>query len=172
MNGKRSFTGPLLVLFAIVAVLAIMRLSAGGVAETPAEFASHTSLQEAIDLSERSGKPVLALATADWCGPCQALKRGALSDPRVAAWIEEQTVPAYVDLTDANDPEASRAGRLLGVSGIPTLVLLEDGGEVGRISGAVSADRLLEWLRETATRAAELRASAASAVPVAPTPED
>ena len=66
---------------------------------------------------------------ADWCGPCKALapilERVAERHPEVS--IKKINV----------DEDESAAGRY-GVKGIPTLVFLRDGLEVGRIIGLAS----------------------------------
>lgn len=138
--------GTLVFLAGCIVVIALVRVRFGGVAPTPDVFAARSSLDAALAESESSGRPVLALATADWCGPCQAFKRGALADDRVAALIASRTVPVLIDMTDAGDPEAQRAGRLLGVEGIPALVLVSGDEVAARLVGAVSAERVLEWL--------------------------
>ena len=147
---KQGWFGTVGFLVLVVAVLGLIRWRFSGVAPTPEAFAAHTSLEDALGQSEQSGKPVLVMATADWCGPCQTLKRGALSDPEVSAWIAEHAIPAYADFTDSRTPEAQGAQRLLQVEAFPTLVLLRDGEVVGRRVGVVSAGSLLEWLRQTA----------------------
>ncbi len=120
--------------------LRTMLFGSGGTAQTPAVFASHTTLDAAFDAAD--GGPVLAFATADWCGPCQSLKRGALADTRFADWInQERVTTAYVDATGAND-DAQR----LGISSVPTLVYFNAGKETARTSGVMSADALLDWL--------------------------
>ena len=67
-------------LLGIVAFLAAPSLIGlvRGPAETPGVFEAGYSLQEATQKSASAGKPMLVLVTADWCPPCQALKRGAL----------------------------------------------------------------------------------------------
>ena len=144
---KRDKFGTVIFLLVVVAILGVLRLRLGGVAPTPEAFVDKVSLDEALARSEQTGKPVLVMATADWCGPCQSLKRGALSDPEVSAWIGEHAIAVYADFTDGTTEEAQRAGRLLGIEAYPTLVLLRDGEVVGRRVGVLPADELLGWLR-------------------------
>lgn len=134
------------ILIVAVVVLLIIRFMSSRAAPMPQAFAHATPLARATTLALESGRPVLAFATADWCGPCQQLKRGALANTEVARWISDNTHPVVVDATHSN-PEVEA----LGVDGFPTLVLLRPapgGGlkEVGRISGAVDAPRVLAFL--------------------------
>lgn len=112
---------------------------------TPAVFGTGTTLAGAIERSEAEGKPVFAVTTADWCGPCQAYKRGALADARVAVYLEANTIPVYINLDD-DRADAER----LGVSAVPTTVLLRGGEIVDRFSGRIDAPDLLEWLERAA----------------------
>ncbi|MBK7404728.1 MAG: thioredoxin family protein [Phycisphaerales bacterium] len=148
-----STTVFLVVIASVLAVLYFVKGGLGGVAPTPQAFAAHTNLDEAMAQSQRTGRPVLAFATADWCGPCQAFKRGALSDPRVTAWIDANTITAFADLTSDSDPEAQRVGRMLQAQSIPLLVFFANGEEVARLEGAVSTTELLDWLDRSASQA-------------------
>ena len=110
MASQRIGTGVVAVLLVAVAVMAGLRLfSATGAAPTPAAFASHVSLEAAIAAEGQNGRPVVAFATADWCGPCQSFKRGALADERVTAWIGDRANAAFVDLTDQSFQPAAVA---------------------------------------------------------------
>ena len=62
----------------IVAILLIQRLAGGGVAPTPEVFQGRSSLDAAISEAAKSDKVVFAFATADWCPPCQQMKRTLL----------------------------------------------------------------------------------------------
>lgn len=130
----------------VLALLVGLRFWYGRVAPTPEAFAAHATLTAALIESEQTGKPVLVFATADWCPSCQVLKRGALSDPKITAWIAANAIPAYADFTDEKTDEAQKAGRLLGIQAFPTLVLLRDGEVVAKREGVVSTDKLLTWL--------------------------
>jgi len=148
---KSSWAPGLVFVGALGAIIAWRTLGpGGGVAPMPASFASASSespmtLEAAVARGEAEGKPVLALATADWCPPCQALKRGALTDPAVQRWIDERAVAVYLDATD-RDSQGSRDAGTLGIRSLPTLVLLRNGEPVHRLSGNASAQDLLRWL--------------------------
>jgi thiol-disulfide isomerase/thioredoxin len=113
-----------------------------GPAPTPGVFDVGLTLDEALDRSEREGKPVFVLATADWCGPCQTLKRGALADSGVSAWILEYTIPVYLE--DGADPDEIG---VLGVRAYPTSLVIVDGEVVGGMEGAASAEKYLDGLK-------------------------
>lgn len=129
-----------------VAVLIIIRFMSSRAAPLPEAFAKATSLEQATTLAAASGKPVLAFATAEWCGPCQTLKRKALADKDVGRWITDNTHAVVIDGTNANPQVES-----LGVTGFPTLMLLRvgQGGtlkEVSRITGVADAKAVLAFL--------------------------
>jgi thioredoxin 2 len=53
-----------------------------------------------------------------------------------------------VKLVKVNADEAARTSERFFVRGIPTLVLLEHGKEIGRQVGAAPADALRKWLQD------------------------
>lgn len=114
----------------------------GRVAPTPEAFAGSVSLDDGIREGADSGKPVLALVTADWCPPCQMLKRETLTDPAVAAWIDEHMIAVYID-SDANPEDAAK----LGVRSLPTTMLLRDGKVLASKKGFVPAEEYLDFLK-------------------------
>lgn len=107
----------------------------GGVAPTPTIFDEHLGLNAALDRGKSSGKPVLAVVTADWCGPCQALKRGALSDPQVEQLVRDSFVPVYLNA----DEQGGEVNQIGNVQYLPTSVVVFNGKELARTTGAMSA---------------------------------
>lgn len=125
----------------LAAVIGIRAIAGSSVAPMPAVFDPNVTFEEASERAASSDKPVLVFATADWCGPCQTFKRGALKDAAVIDLITTQTEPVYVDIDE--HPELASS---LGVQGIPAVIIVRDGKVTAHISGAVSAPALLTWL--------------------------
>ena len=152
---KMSRNLPFLVIVAVaIGVLAYRGMSSRH-APTPAAFEAKTTLTAALENAQSTGRPVLAFATADWCGPCQSFKRGALADESIAAFITENTEPAYVDVTNSNDPLSSQAAQMLHVRSVPTLVLIDGEQEIARLEGGVGKSRLIGWLKEGIAQASD-----------------
>ncbi len=148
----RSFFGRLLgggVWIPILAVLILIgvQLRMNRHADTPSMFNPAVTLEQAQNRAAESDKVVFALATADWCGPCQALKRGALSDQRVVSWAAENAETVYIDV-DKRPDDAQR----LGVRGIPALYVIRGDAIVAETFGVHSAGDLLDWLETSARR--------------------
>lgn len=149
MNSNLSFLFALLALVTI-ASLALLTRSCSAPAFPPG-FSPQITLGQALETSRESGKPVLVFFTADWCGPCQQLKRGALSSSRITRWIEANAETAYIDATRAGSGDTELAALLsrYQVRSFPTLIMLEPGRALeqkGRIEGNVRRRELQAWL--------------------------
>jgi len=127
----------------LLGVGVLMRSSGNaGKASVPALFEPRVTLAEAEVKSSETGRPVFALVTADWCPPCQSLKRNALADPEVVAWIQSNAHPVYIDVSTSSTPEADR----IEAQFLPTLAMMRDGKVIARTTGVLDSQSLLQFL--------------------------
>lgn len=92
---------------------------------------------------EKNSIPVLIDFWAPWCGPCKAMEP---SFERAAGLLEPRFRLVKVDIDKAPDLANSFA-----VRGVPTMVLMLDGKELGRTSGAEDTQQIVRWAEQTAS---------------------
>ena len=112
---------------------------------TPAERVQwRDDLPAALAESRSSNKPVLLYFTADWCGPCQWMKRNVFTDDAVAVAAHGRFIPVRVDHDQRPDLIVQYQ-----VEGIPWFAVLDQDGRPVRIlpRGVETPGEMLAWLK-------------------------
>lgn len=137
----------ILIVLLLAAAVSLPRLVQGS-PHLPGAFTKVSSLDDALDRSEREGLPALALVTSDACAACNHLKRVTLPDPRVAALVADRFIPVIV-----NERQSPMDARRLPYVYLPTTLVIRDRAVVARLEGFRPPDEYASWLRDAADAA-------------------
>ena len=99
-----------------------------------------------FDDEAKASVPVLVDLWAPWCGPCQMMA------PLLEQLARERA--GRIKVVKVNVDQSPPVAQRYGVQGIPLLVLLRDGTEVARLTGAAPLPRLNAWLNTHLTMSA------------------
>lgn len=89
--------------------------------------------------SQKNDIPLLVDCWAPWCGPCKMM------GPAFAAAAEQ--LEPHVRLAKINTEIEQQLGAQLNIRSIPTIILLRQGSELARQSGAMSSTQIVQWVR-------------------------
>lgn len=98
-----------------------------------------------FDAEIEASVPVLVDLWAPWCGPCRMMA------PALEQLARERA--GRLKIVKVNVDEETQIPARYGVQGIPLLVLLRDGQELARLTGAAPLPRLNAWLNSQLTLA-------------------
>lgn len=101
----------------------------------PLEF-DEQGFERAIRLNDL---PLVVDFWAPWCGPCRTMA------PHFEA-CARQLEPEF-RLAKVNTEQTPALANRFGIRSIPTLIAFHRGREVGRFTGALSAQQLMQWIR-------------------------
>ncbi len=120
----------------------------------------HGDVADALTEAKEAGKPVILYWGAVWCPPCNQMKATLFRDPEFIAETQN-FIPVYLD----GDTEgAQRWGEQFGISGYPTVIILQpDGTEITRIASATMAGELPHLLEVAAKRTTSIETLLAKA---------
>jgi len=93
----------------------------------------------------KGGKPTLVQFYANWCGHCVKTKPEV--DKASAALCGDANV------VRVNVEQHSKLATQLGVEGLPTMLLVEDGKILGKVEGESTAEELTAFVRARGARA-------------------
>jgi thioredoxin 2 len=93
--------------------------------------------QNFSNIVSHSDLPIMIDLWAEWCGPCKMMA------PHFAEVAKNNPHVVFAKIDTEANPRLSSA---FNIRSIPTLVLMNKTTEVARISGALRANQLQEWL--------------------------
>ncbi len=88
--------------------------------------------------------PIVVDFWASWCGPCKMM---APVFTELAGKMQHRLRFAKV-----NTEEAQQISAQMGIRSIPTLIVFHQGKEIDRLSGALPAPQLQQWLEQRLSR--------------------
>jgi thioredoxin 2 len=96
--------------------------------------------EDLLHILVNSDIPVVVDFWAPWCGPCV----------QMAPAYEEasKSMSLQVQFLKVNTEEQQALGAMYGIESIPTMIVFKGTKEVERISGGMSAGRLINWTKQ------------------------
>lgn len=100
-----------------------------------------------------SNRPIILEVYAAWCGPCMKMKYETFRDARVVAALDDFTRIKF-DASRRTDPEVRAAVSRFRISGYPTILFFNSGGEelTDLRQSFMSADDLLDFIEYNRNR--------------------
>ena len=92
-----------------------------------------------VKVTTKNSLPVIVDFWAEWCGPCKMMA------PAFAGAASELMTTAV--LAKLNTETAQQTAARYAIRSIPTMIAFKDGKELGRQSGALSKEQIVQWVQ-------------------------
>jgi thiol:disulfide interchange protein len=154
MNSRRSLLRGI-----IIAPLLVASISAFAADFPKGSPKFEHTYRAALSEAKKSGKPILVVFSAVWCGPCQAMKKDVYPSDAVKPF-HEKFVWAYLDADDKDNEKPMKEYK---VAGIPHIEFLSsDGKSIGNHVGSTSPEEFAKKLESVLAKAGKGAASPAT----------
>jgi len=108
----------------------------------------HTDPESAFAEAADGKQAVLTFLYTDWCGYCRQMDQSTFQDPAVIGQLGSEY--AWLRLNAETDPAGAEMRQRFGVSGFPTVLILDEGGdEIDRLQGFVPAPQFVQVVEES-----------------------
>lgn len=95
---------------------------------------------DTFDEAIAGSTPTVVDFWAEWCGPCKQMA------PHLDAVAEE--LAGQIEVAKINVDDNPMAASKYGIRGLPTLMMFKDGKVVQTQTGAMSKQRIADWIKE------------------------
>lgn len=103
----------------------------------------HSSTEDALAEVAGGKQAVVTFLYTDWCGYCRQMDQTTFQDPTVIDQLGSNY--SWLRLNAETDPAGAEMRQRFGVSGFPTVLILDEGGdEIDRVQGYVPAPQFIE----------------------------
>ncbi len=128
---------------------------AGGTSAEVASAMQWVPIAAAEAQAKQTGKPVMYDFSAEWCAPCNMLKREVFENPALANELNGTVVPVKVidryQEEGRNPPDIAELQQRYAVDGFPTLVVVDPAsGRKVQATGFMGANETVAWAKQAA----------------------
>lgn len=129
--------------------------NAGGAQAEAANAMKWVPIAQAEAQAKQTGKPVMYDFSAEWCAPCNMLKREVFENAALAKELNDTVVPVKVidryQEEGRNPPDIAELQQRYAVDGFPTLVVVDPAsGRKVQAVGFMGANETVAWAKQAA----------------------